>query len=414
MVMRGINGDFRIRSDFEKKVYLRLKKIYPNSEIEVNRMIQLPDFYLEIDLILKNNGRKYAIECKDICKTQFLHLSKVISKLRQIKKSKLFDAVILITLHKLSVARIKKYEKSGIMVLDYNDLSYIRPVGKKMNDLGLINKVLDKHNLSWRQLKVLLGLRGNFSTSEVTSVPKTWLPRLRELLMEQNTRNLHFTSFLNSLNQKKLFYRFMREALELSQRKFTDLLGVNLWSYESFESGLDDQRYIYTIIDNKLKEIATSLNRDYNQLETISLKKAGNTLKIIEKAKNIPEIIGFNFPSRFSSGQSYEKGAEFILHSFGKGATIFRNVIVADEKVLTKYEVDALLVIGKEKILIEFKKNLKNDGRKITNFILDILERRIILNASQSILVAGSIPTQTDLKRFKRANIIYKQYGPVV
>ena len=129
--------------------------------------------------------------------------------------------------------------------------------------------------------------------------------------------------------------------------------------------------------------------------------KVKELVKMINNAEGINSVIGFNFPSKFHCGHDYEIN---VVNKINK-ENILRNVIIADEKVTKKYEVDALILDNNGIILLELKKNINNDGHKVSCFIADLLERKEILKPYRTILVTDSYVSETDLNRFKMANI---------
>lgn len=405
----------KFRNEFESKVFLRLTKIFPGAKIEINKTIKLEKFKVEVDLIVYHRNRCYAIECKSSNKKQLVGLSNIICKLRQLKKSHLFDQVILVTINHFPKIKKTRFEKSGIKVIIFSELNnIIESKRKKLSSDNLIKRVLNKHNLSIRQLALLLKLKSKkgIYEYEANGIPQNLIKHLENLLKQSNSRKIHFEAFRRSINTKKLYYRFFRESLQLTQEEFSHKLGIKNWAYAAFESGLEDQKYIYEIINKKINKMCYDLNKDPKKLDGLALGRVKETMKTIQNGKDIDAIVGFNFPSELNLGKNFEDSIN--LDSIFKSSLVLRNIIIADYHVINKYEVDALIIRGNSNILVEFKKSLNNAGRKITNFISDLLERQDILKPTNILIISNSKPTETDLNRFEKANIEYIQIGPMV
>ncbi|MBS3146719.1 hypothetical protein J4471_03410 [Candidatus Woesearchaeota archaeon] len=404
----------KFRHEFEREVFLQLEEIFPNARIEINKTFTLEKFKMEVDLIIHHGNKSYAIECKSSNKNQIVGLSNIMCKLRQLKKSKLFDQVILITANDFPKIKKMRFEKSGIKVLTYLEINEIGIEIKRISYSNLIKQVLGKHNLSVRQLALLLDMKSKKGIYEYENngIPKSKIKKLEKLLERSDSRKVHFEAFKRSINSKKLYYRFFRESLNLTQEKFSQKLGIKGWSYAAFEAGLEDQKYIYGIIDKKINKICFDLNMNSKKLDRLTIERVKETLKIVRIGDNISPIVGFNFPSTLKLGTIFENSIN--LNSIYKNSFVLRNVIIADHNVINKYEVDALIIKDDSLILIEFKKRLTNSGRKITNFISDLLERQDILKPNKTLIISSSEPTETDLNRFSKANIEYIKIGLVV
>jgi len=109
------------------------------------------------------------------------------------------------------------------------------------------------------------------------------------------------------------------------------------------------------------------------------IKELNKTLKMINYSKSIDGIIGFNFPSIFSCGKDYKDKVKNYLEKIYSTSKIFQNVIISNKSVNTKYEVDFLICNKKERIIVETRKNLNSSGRKISEIIVGIIERRLLM-----------------------------------
>ncbi|MEK6933139.1 MAG: helix-turn-helix transcriptional regulator [Nanoarchaeota archaeon] len=401
---------------FEEKVYCKLQELYPTSIIEENKSVNFGNLRLEIDFIINFNNKRYAIECKNLVKKQINKLSKSIARLILIKKSGYFDKVILITSLDLAKFRTRKYLKNGITPLIIENLDSLETYKNPVHDDNFINKVLNKHNLSERQLAILIGLK---SKKQIYDYKKNGIPnrltyKLKNLFLEKNSRQLHFKSFLNSIKPRKFFYRLIRENLNLSQKEFAKELNIPTWTYVSFEKGFEDQKYLYDLIEKNIKNICLGFNKNYDKIKNKALFQLKHILKMIEKARCIPEIIGFNFPSSLSLGRDYKSNIKKFLVDRYPNSLIVNNAIIANKNVSQKYEVDFLVYNFNKLILVECKKNISNEGRNIGNYISSIIERRELLNFPESLLISDSKPTENEMQRFNNSGITFLSQGPIV
>lgn len=401
---------------FEEKVYHKLKELYPNSIIEKNKTIKFDNLKLEIDFIINFNNKYYAIECKDLVKKQINRLSKSIARLILIKKSGYFDRVILITSLHLAKLRTKRYLKNGIIPLTINNLNTLETYNFFINKNDLINKVLNKHNLSERQLAILIGLKSKKQIYDYKKkgIPSKFVYKLKNLFKGKNSRKLHFKAFLKSIKPKKFFYRLIRENLNLSQKEFAKKLNIPVWVYVSFEKGFENQKYLYGLIDQKIENICLSLNKDYNEIKYTTLSRLKYILRMIEKAKQIPEIIGFNFPSPLNLGKNYELNVKRLLTNLYPNGFIINNAIIANKNVSKRYEIDFLVYSPNKLILVECKKSISNDGRNIGNYLSSFIERKELLKPKESLFISGSSPTENEIQRFNNSNITLLSQGPMV
>jgi len=396
-----------MHGNFEREVYNKIKEFYPLAKIKTNALLTINNLTLEIDLIISINKKTYAIECKDINKKQIGHLSKSIAKLRLINNSKLFNMVILLTSISLPKLITKRYIKSGIKILNLKNFRILeKPINNFKRD-NLIDKIANKHNLTDRQIAILLGLKSKKQIYDYKykNIPYVQINRLKALLEFENSRELHFKAFINSINKTKLFYRFFREEFKLSQKEFSKILGVNNWVYTSFETGLEDQKYLYNLIESKIANICVYFHKDYSIIKKEIEDRTNKELEVIKYAKRFPQIVGFNFPSILSKGKEYENKVKVYLSKIFNDYIILSNIVIADESISRKYEIDFLLFNKKEMIIAESKKSLSNDGHSLSNLIAAILERSNVLKTENKLLITSSTLKPNEIKRFNNANI---------
>jgi len=359
---------FQYRNDkFENHVFELFDNICSN--LIKNALVTDKDFnYItEIDLIGDYKDKRIYLMCKDNNKHQIINCRKAIKKNIELVQKYLKPDIIFLVASCNYPYDKKYFEDCNAFFIDITDLNKIRKtkgilhIFSKKDQKKTDNNIHDletfriNNKLSKIQLVALLSCskylyRRLDKKNDLSNKNEKRLENIKKI---DNIRKLHFMANMNLAlrNEKAAILKNIRKYLGITVMKMAANIGVN----HQYITNLENGRKVSKHLENKIKNYLKSF-RNFELLK----EKAKNSVEIQkelwEKSKSFDKII--NFKGKPVNGDKLENEAVSILTS--KGYSFFRNVILANEDLSFKKEVDIYAIKDGKEIIVECTENKNN------------------------------------------------------
>lgn len=352
---------FRIGNDegdqFEKQVSILFQNL--GFEVFKNPVLANKEMTIQhcIDIFAVKGKTQLCIECKDCSETQIKGKTNIYGN-RLVELKEICPNLVIALNNKVNKNKKSIEKRKGVIILDSEDLKTIS------NNPKMLSNFLEKNKKSLpkmiKDIKDVKNLRDycNFSN-----------PQLSRLV---GLSNAYIFRILNGKRPltKKIKIKIENILKLTKQNEIRDL---------HFRSN-----YILTFSKN--------------------YKKKANNLEIWNKAKKYNKII--NFVSNNSKGSFLEKNVSKIFKEIG--GDIFQNVILANESVSERHEIDIYAIKNNQEIIVELKNKLRGIGTSSSSISRELEHKSKILGVNKKTIITNAIIKRTN--PFLRKNIQVLRY----
>lgn len=248
-------------------------------------------------------------------------------------------------------------------------------------------------------------IKSEFKIDKIILITKENLNQTEKQLIEKcNISAITFNEFKDLSNFKIFFknkpqkinnlFEKTRENWNLSRLQLSKLLNI---SYEHIRC-CEKEKYKITekILPkiNKLNQKIKTNGIKWAHFEANKLLNQNKPRKVWKLAKKYNKII--NIHQR--SPNKLENKAFNLFKN--KGYTVFKNIILTDNQLKNKYEIDIYAIKNNENIIVECK-NTSNfrGGNNFNNIIRDLAQKKKDLEVSKAILFVKQFPSEKSIEK---------------